>query len=134
MTEVIAGTLTAAVLVFATMMLNKYFSTRFVASVTLVAIAFIYAGFGLNNNDLPVAVLEISMAILFSLLAMIGYSGKSSLLGLGIILHGLWDILHHRGWFVNTHVPGYWPLFCLTTDIIYGAYLLYIFKKPAISM
>ena len=57
MTEVIAGTLTAAVLVFATMMLNKYFSTRFVASVTLVAIAFIYAGFGLNNNDLPLILL-----------------------------------------------------------------------------
>ncbi len=124
MVETITGIVVAVGLIFLTMALNKYFTTKLIAAAILIAIAFIYVGFALKDNTIPFMILEISIAIVFFFLAIIGYSYRASLLGYGIILHGIWDVLHHNSWFLNTDVPVYWPLFCLTIDLIYGIYIL----------
>jgi len=129
MLETISGVVIAVGLIFLTVILNKYFTTKLIAAAILVAIAFIYVGFALKDNSIPFILLEISMAIIFFFLAIVGYTKRNALLGYGIILHGIWDIFHHNGWFVSTDIPVYWPVFCLTIDLIYGVYLLYIFKK-----
>jgi hypothetical protein len=95
----------------------------------LIAIAFIYVGFALKDNPTPLIILEISMAVMLFFLAVIGYTQRQTLLCYGIIFHGIWSILHYNGWFVHTDVPVYWPVFCITIDLIYGFYLLYIFKR-----
>jgi hypothetical protein len=115
MVETFAGILVAVVLIVITLI--------------LVAIAFIYVGFALKDNTVPYIILEIVVAILFYFIALIGYLRNSSLVAFGIIGHGVWDILHHNAWVVNTAIPTYWPSFCLTIDLLYGIYLLYIFKK-----
>jgi len=129
MIEMISGLVVAAGLIFLTVVLNKYFTTRLIAAAILTAIGFIYVGFALKDNTIPFIILEVSMAIVFFFITIIGFTYKSSLLGYGIILHGVWDIFHHNGWFVSTNIPAYWPVFCITIDLIYGVYLLYIFKK-----
>lgn len=129
MTAIISGILSAIALIFITILLNKYFTTRLIASASLTAIGFIYVGFALKNNPLPIMILEISMAILFFFLAIVGYRYRNALLGYGIMLHGVWDMLHHNGWFVNTDMPVYWPVFCLIIDFVYGFYILYAFRK-----
>ena len=129
MIEIISGMVVAVGLIFLTVILNKYFTTKLIAAAILVAIAFIYVGFALKNNSVPFIVLEISTAIALFFLALIGYTKRTALLAYGIILHGVWDIFHHNGWFVSTDIPVYWPVFCMTIDLIYGVYLLYIFKK-----
>ncbi len=129
MLGIISGVFVAVILVFLTVILNKYVTTKLFAAGILIAIAFIYVGFALKDNPISLIILEISMAMMFFLLAIIGYTKRSSLLGYGIILHGVWDILHHNGWFVSTDIPVYWPVFCTIIDLIYGVYLLYIFKK-----
>ncbi len=129
MIEIISGMVVAVGLIFLTVILNKYFTTKLIAAAILVAIAFIYVGFALKNNSVPFIVLEISTAIALFFLALIGYTKRTALLAYGIILHGVWDIFHHNGWFVSTDIPVYWPVFCMTIDLIYGVYLFYIFKK-----
>jgi len=129
MIEMISGLVVAAGLIFLTVVLNKYFTTRLIAAAILTAIGFIYVGFALKDNTIPFIILEVSMAIVFFFITIIVFTYKSSLLGYGIILHGVWDIFHHNGWFVSTNIPAYWPVFCITIDLIYGVYLLYIFKK-----
>jgi len=131
MNEIILGLLVAVAMIVLTVLLNKYFATKLIAATILVAIAFIYVGFALKENTVPIIVFEIMVAVLFYFMALIGYSGKSSLIAFGIILHGFWDIFHHKALIVATDISGYWPSFCLTIDLVYGAYLLYIFKKSS---
>jgi uncharacterized membrane protein HdeD (DUF308 family) len=129
MIEIISGVFVAVGLILVTVILKKYFTTKLIAAGILIAIAFIYVGFALKENPTSLIMLEISMAVMLFFLAVIGYIQKTALLGYGIIFHGIWDILHHNGWFVHTDVPAYWPVFCMTIDLVYGVYLLYIFKK-----
>ena len=129
MIETFAGILVAVVLIIITLILNKYFTTRLLSATILVAIAFIYVGFALKDNTVPYIILEIVVAVLFYFIALVGYLRNSSLVAFGIIAHGVWDILHHNAWMVTTAIPTYWPSFCLTTDLLYGIYLLYILKK-----
>jgi uncharacterized membrane protein HdeD (DUF308 family) len=129
MIETISGVIAAVVLIIVSLILNKYFTTKLIAATILVAIAFIYVGFALKDNALPYTILEIAFAVLLYFMAIIGYSKNTSLIAYGIIIHGVWDIFHHNAGIVKTNIPAYWPSFCFVIDIVYGSYLLYIFKK-----
>jgi uncharacterized membrane protein HdeD (DUF308 family) len=129
MIETISGVIAAVVLIIVSLILNKYFTTKLIAATILVAIAFIYVGFALKDNALPNIILEIAFAVLLYFMAIIGYSKNTSLIAYGIIIHGVWDIFHHNAGIVKTNIPAYWPSFCFIIDIVYGLYLLYIFKK-----
>jgi len=129
MIETISGIIAAVLIILITRGLSKYFTTKLFAATILVAIAFIYVGFSLKNNPVSLIVLEIGFALALYFLAIIGYTRNSLLLAYGIILHGIWDIFHHNGFFIKTDVPFYWPSFCFIIDIIDGLYFLIIFKK-----
>jgi len=131
MTEIISGIVVAVAIIIISRLVARFFSTKLFAATVLVAIAFIYVGFSLKGNPVNAIILESVMALVFYFLALIGYTRNPSLIAYGIILHGVWDILHHQSWLVKTDVAAYWPLFCLIVDIIDGAYFLYIFNRRA---
>ena len=111
MVETISGIITALAIIILTRLLSKYFSAKLMATTILVAIAFIYVGFSLKDNPLSLVVLEVLIALLFYFVAIIGYTRNGFAIAYGIILHGVWDICHHNGFLVGTHIPGYWPSF-----------------------
>jgi len=129
MVETILGLAVAMAMIFLSVVLNKFFSTKLIAATILVAIAFIYVGFALKDNTIPSTILEITIATTFYFMAIIGYSSNPSLLAYGIMLRGVWDAFHRNTLIVGTIIPSYWPSFCLAIDLVYGIYLLYIFKK-----
>ena len=129
MIEAIAGMVTAIALIFVYSLLSKYFTAKLFAATTLVAIAFIYVGFSLKDNSTPSIILEVGVALVFYFLAIFGYKQNSSLIALGIILHGVWDIFHHEQFLIDTSIPVYWPTFCFIIDIVDGLYFLWIFRK-----
>ena len=129
MTEIISGIVVAVAIIIISRLVARFFSTKLFAATVLVAIAFIYVGFSLKENPVNAIILESAMALVFYFLALIGYTRNPSLIAYGIILHGVWDILHHQAWLVKTDVAAYWPLFCLIVDIIDGVYFLYIFNR-----
>ena len=129
MIETISGIITALVIIVLSRLLSKYFTTKLIAATSLVAIAFIYTGFSLKDNPVSLIILEVAVSLFFYFLAIIGFTRNSSLIAYGIILHGLWDVLHHQRFAVGTNIPGYWPSFCIIIDIIDGIYFLFIFKR-----
>jgi len=129
MVEAISGIFTAFAIIILSRVLSKYFTTKLIAATILVAIAFIYVGFSLKDNPVNLIVLEIGVALILYFLAIIGYTRNSLLIAYGIILHGLWDIFHHKGFLIGTDIPYYWPSFCFIIDIIDGLYFLIIFKR-----
>jgi hypothetical protein len=130
MIEIIWGVVATVVIIVLFRVLSKVFTTKLIAAAILVAIAFIYVGFSLKQNPVGHIILECSVALGFSFIAMIGYTKNNSIIAYGIILHGIWDIFHHNGLLIRTDIPPYWPVFCLTIDFILGLYLLVVFKNP----
>ena len=129
MIEIISGVVVAVLIIIVSRMLSSYFTVKLFAATNLVAIAFIYVGFVLKQNPVSSIILEIAVALFFYFLALIGYVKNNLLIAYGIMLHGVWDIFHHKSLFIQTGIPDYWPSFCLIIDIIDGLYFLFIFKK-----
>ena len=129
MTEIISGAASALVLILVSKLKQRYFSEKIFATAILIAIAFIYVGFSLVDDRVEFIVLECGLALLLSFTAIVGYNRNSLWIAGGIIFHGIWDILHHNGYFIKTGVPAYWPSYCCVIDIIAGTYFLIAFKK-----
>lgn len=61
--------------------------------------------------------LELVGVVSFTLLALAGLWASPWFIVVGLVLHGVWDVLHHNGWdVVKTKIPqGYIP-FCAGYD------------------
>src|SRR5689334_2683713 len=129
MIEIISGVVVAVLIIILSQVLSTYFTTKLMAANILVAIAFIYVGYALKGNPASLIIVEVGVALMLYFLANFGYTRNSLLIAYGIMLHGVWDILHHQGFLVQTDIPGYWPSFCFIVDIIDGLYFLFIFKR-----
>ncbi|MEO8576499.1 MAG: hypothetical protein ABI556_07365, partial [Gemmatimonadales bacterium] len=44
------------------------------------------------------------------------------------ILHGLYDLTHSH-LITNAGVPGWYPVFCFSVDVVVGAYLLWLSRR-----
>lgn len=89
-------------------------------AVALAAIGAVYAGFGLTDGRVGVAALEVVVATAFMTLALLGLWVAPVLVGVGLVLHGLWDLAHapHR---ITTRLPGWYPPFCAAYDFAFAA-------------
>lgn len=128
MIQILSAVATALFVILFTILLSKYFSARLIAATILCSIAFIYVGFSLKGNTLNSIVLEVIVAVVFYLIAIIGYSRHNALIAYGIVLHGIWDIAHQNTLLIKTDIPHYWPAYCLLVDIITGIYFFIVFK------
>jgi hypothetical protein len=128
MIQLLSAIATTVFVILFTILLSKHFSAKLVAATVLCSIAFIYVGFSLKGNPTTSIVLEVLAAVVFYLIAVIGYSKNNSLIAYGIVLHGIWDILHHKASFVKTDIPGYYPLYCLIVDVLLGVYFFLVFR------
>jgi len=127
MTSFIAALACSAFIIIVAELLANFITTRFYAAAILAAIAFIYVGFSLKGNPPALVLLECTMALAFFFVALAGFTRNYLLIAGGIMLHGVWDILH--GYLVPTAIPSYWPLFCFIIDILTGLYFLLRFRK-----
>jgi hypothetical protein len=94
-------------------------------AVALAAIGAVYAGFGLVDGRTGVAALEVLVATAFLAIALAGLWAAPMLVGLGLVLHGLWDLAHgpHR---VTTRIPRWYPPFCAAYDFVFaGVFFVY---------
>ncbi|HEV8505834.1 MAG TPA: DUF6010 family protein [Chitinophagaceae bacterium] len=134
MIETISAIVIGVATIILTRILSRYFPVKLMAATILVAIAFIYVGYSLQDNPVSLTILEITVSLLFYFAALIGYMRNGYAIAYGIILHGVWDICHHNGFLVGTHIPGYWPSFCSVVDVIDGLYFLILFKSQKNSL
>ncbi|WP_100611485.1 DUF6010 family protein [Confluentibacter lentus] len=102
----------------------QFLEKRLIGALTLVGIPFIYIGFSWND------VLSLTYAILgaaiFFTISYFGYKKNFILIIIGLILHGIWDILFP---YYSSSAPEGYDIFCLTVDFLLALYF-YIRVKP----
>ena len=110
-----------------TIFLSKQFQSSLIGATALCSIAFIYVGFSLQGNPVNLIVMEIAIAAIFYFIALIGYIRNVNIIAFGILLHGVWDILHQDALVIKTNIPSYYPLFCSITDVILAVFFYWYF-------
>lgn len=112
---------TTAIIGFAE--LFRKIDINFFASLNLAVIPFIYIGFSIHPESL---LLTIPGAILFAILAYLGYKRHYLFTVVGLVLHGLWDILFPH---VSSIAPHGYDIFCITIDILLALYFYFKISK-----
>lgn len=93
-----------------------------ITSFLLVLIASVYYGFALSGHHKKAAIIESIVASCFVLLGLFGLWFSPWILVGGLLLHGVWDLLHHNtGKLVK--IPAWYIPFCASYDIIMALYL-----------
>ena len=93
-------------------------------AILLAVIGAIYIGFALQDSRPNIIVLELVGASFFVLLAVLGLWLNPYLWVLGLVLHGIWDWLHHDEG-IRTKLPAYYPPLCVMVDWIVAIYLFF---------
>jgi hypothetical protein len=89
----------------------------------LIVIASYYVLFAAMGATNHAVILEIIVASIFLLLAVVGYKKNFWVITLAIVGHGIFD-LAHPFLFQNPGVPSFWPGFCSTFDVVFGGLLI----------
>lgn len=102
----------------------RFLEKRLMAALTLTGIPFIYIGFAWT--DIPSLILCIFGVALFLVLAYFGYVKNFLFVIIGLVLHGVWDLVFPL---FSTSAPEGYDVFCLTIDILLAVYF-FIRVKP----
>ena len=109
-----------AVCVFA--MLTGFDRGRVFYSTMVIVVAHYYILFAVLGNSPSTLVAESSIAAVFLAVAVAGFKKSLWLIVAGLIGHGVMDFFHHLI-IQNPGMPSWWPGFCLSFDILAGAFL-----------
>lgn len=124
MLPITIGVILAVIMAFLARVTN-FDRDRSYYAVVLIVIATYYVLFACIANEAIVA--EIFVASIFSVLAIVGVFRWPLLLGIGIFMHGVFDVVH--GYIIsNSGVPIWWPAFCASIDIVLGLWVMYLVK------
>jgi hypothetical protein len=108
--------------------LTYYFSERTTyqhSAVFLSITGSVYTGFGLADDKIELTVIEILSSFVFVILAVVGVFFPL-IMGIGFLLHAVWDCLHH--WkIIKTKVISWYPPFCAIYDSFVGIFLLMVY-------
>jgi hypothetical protein len=98
-------------------------------AIFLLSAAIIYVGFALFNgaSNRWLAIELVGLAI-YGLVAWNGVVRFAPLVGVGWLLHTLWDQLLHPGG-APGYVPEWYPALCLGFDLFVGVALIYRFRR-----
>jgi len=113
-----------AIAIIGLLEIARFLEKRLIGALTLVGIAFIYIGF--SWSEILSLTYSILGAPLFFALSYFGYKKNFILIIVGLILHGIWDMLFPL---FNSTAPEGYGTFCLTVDFLLAIYF-YARVKP----
>ena len=87
----------------------------------LIVIASYYDLFAVMG-DAAALVWELVISAAFLLAAIIGFKTNLWVVVIAVVGHGVQDMFHGR-LIENAGVPGWWPMFCASIDVVIGFYL-----------
>ena len=102
---------------------TRFDEERSFYSTVLVIIASYYVLFAVLSGSSHALVWELVIAVVFSTVAIIGALFLPTLVGTGIIAHGLFDLVHDI-LIENSGVPTWWPTFCGSLDVLLGLWVI----------
>jgi len=104
---------------------TKFDKDRSYFATLLIIIATYYVLFAFMSSEALIT--EIVIASVFSVVALAGALRWPILLGIGILLHGVFDYYHGHS-INNSGVPEWWPAFCAGFDIVFGIWVIYLIQ------
>jgi hypothetical protein len=107
---------------------TRFDQDRSFYSTVLVIIASYYVLFAVLDGSGHALVWELVIAVAFSTVAIIGALVLPTLVGIGIVAHGLFDLVHD-GLIENPGVPAWWPGFCGSIDIVLGLWVIMLTRS-----
>ena len=102
---------------------TRFDEDRSFYSTILVIIASYYVLFAVLGGSRHALGWELVIGVVFSAVAIIGALVLPALVGIGIIAHGLFDLVHDV-LITNSGVPTWWPSFCGSIDVLLGLWVL----------
>ena len=119
----VAVGLLLAVGVAALAKLTRFDEDRSFYSTVLIIIASYYVLFAVLGGSGHALVWELVIAVPFATVAILGALYLPTLVGTGIIAHGLFDLVHDV-LIENPGVPAWWPSFCASIDLLLGLWVV----------
>lgn len=104
----------------------------FYPTVTIV-IAFLYSLFAVMGASSHALVLEALAGAVFLAAALLGFRSSLWIVVFALAAHGIFDLAHARV-ISNPGVPSWWPLFCLSYDVVAAGYLAWRLKSGRIPV
>lgn len=105
---------------------------HWVYSLGLLTLPSLYASFALHAGEQAVGVKEMVYGAPFLVVglafALINVRQSAVVVGAFWILHGLYDLTHNQ-FITNAGVPGWYPAFCFSVDVVIGAYVLWLSRR-----
>jgi hypothetical protein len=98
---------------------SPWLTAAAVYALELIAIAAIYVGFAVADGRRRVIVVEVTVAVLFAVVAAVAVPASLWLVVAGLVGHGLKDLWQHRTGFVAG--TRWWPPFCAAVDFVAAA-------------
>ena len=98
-------------------------------STVLIVVASYYVLFAVMAGSVSALVPELAAMAVFVGLAAIGFKHSMWLVVIGLAGHGLFDFLR-GGLIANPGVPPWWPMFCLSYDVVAAACLAWLITRP----
>jgi hypothetical protein len=126
MEYLIGAGLAGVVCVFA--MLTGFDRDRVFYPTLTAVIATYYILFAVTGSSTRALVLESLIAGAFFALAVAGFKKKLWLIVAALAGHGVFDFFHHLI-IHNPGVPLWWPGFCLSFDVLAGAFLAMLLTR-----
>ena len=99
-------------------------------STVVIVVAHYYILFAVMGATTPVLISECLAASAFIILAVVGFKKSPWIVAAALAGHGIFDVFHHR----IIHDPGvplWWPGFCMSFDVLAGAFLaILLLRRP----
>jgi hypothetical protein len=111
-------TTTAAIIILVEVF--RFLEKRLIAALTLVGIPFIYIGFAWS--DTTTLFYSILSTAFFVALAYLGYKKNFIYIVIGLVLHGVWDVLFPL---ISELAPDGYDIFCITIDVLLAVYFYF---------
>jgi hypothetical protein len=107
---------------------TRFDEDRSFYSTVLVIIASYYVLFAVLDGSGHALAWELVIAAAFSTIAIMGALVLPTLVGIGIIAHGLFDFVHDV-FITNSGVPTWWPSFCGSIDVFLGLWVIVLTRS-----
>ena len=102
---------------------------RWLYSLGLLTLPSLYASFALHAGEPAVGVQEMIHGVPFVVVGLVfafaSVRQSAVVVGTFWILHGLYDLTHSQ-FITNAGVPGWYPVWCFSVDMVIGGYVLWL--------
>src|SRR3954470_10891276 len=94
----------------------------------VLVVATYYILFAVMGSSMPALARESMAASVFLALAVAGFKKNLWVTAAALAGHGVFDFFHHR-LIHNPGVPAWWPGFCMSFDVLAGAFLAMLLMR-----